>query len=93
MCNVPLDGGYVCDLPVWDDDGAVGGEHVGCWVVVIIVGISDLDGDGGDGEGHVGGDVGVGKAGEGCGGLVCYGGNGPALPVEGAVFEIGDLGR
>lgn len=23
--------------------------------------------------------------------LVCYGGDGPALPVEGAVFEIGDL--
>ncbi len=25
--------------------------------------------------------------------MVCYGGDGPALPVEGAVFEIGDLRR
>ena len=23
--------------------------------------------------------------------MICYGGDGPALPVEGAVFEIGDL--
>ena len=88
LCNVSLDGGDVCDLPVWDGNGAVGGERVGCCVAV-----SDLDGDGSRGEGHVGGDVGVGQAGEGCGGLVCYRGNGPALPVEGAVFEIWDLGR
>ena len=91
LCYVSGHGGDVCDLPVWNGDGAVGGEHVGCWVVVIVVGVSDLDGDGGGGEGHVGGDVGVWKAGEGCGSLVCYCGDGPALPVEGAVFEVRDL--
>ena len=92
LCYISLDGGYVCDLPVGDGDGAVGGEHVGGRVVIIVVGVSDLDRDGGGGEGHVGGDVGVWEAGEGCGGLVCYSGDGPALPVEGAVFEIWDLG-
>ena len=91
LCYIAGDGGDVCDLPVWNDDGAVGGEHVGCWVVVVVVGVSNLNGDGGSGEGHVGGDVGIGQAGEGCRGLICYSGNGPALPVEGAVFEVRDL--
>ena len=56
--NIPLYGGDVCDVAVWDRDGAVGGQHVGC-----SVGVGDLDGDGGGGEGHVCGDVGVWEAG------------------------------
>ena len=91
LCYIPHYSGYICDLPVWNDDGAIRGEHVGCWVIVVVVGVADLDGDRGGGEGHVGGDVRVWQAGEGCGGLVCYCRNGPALPIEGAIFEIWDL--
>ena len=86
LCYVICYGGDVGDVAVGDCDGAVGGEHVGGCVAV-----SDLYGDGGVCEGHVCGCVRVWQAGEGCVCLICYGGDGPALPVEGAVLEIGDL--
>ena len=58
LCDITRYGGDVGDVAVWDCDGAVGGEHVGCCVAV-----SDLHGDGGGCEGHVCGYVGVWEAG------------------------------
>lgn len=80
--------GYIGDVSVWECESTVGGELIGCGCVV-----ADLNGDTGVGVGCVGGDVGGWETGEGCVGLVGGGGDGPAVPVYGAVFEAGDLRR
>jgi len=82
-------GGWVA---VGEGEGGGGGEGVGfCGGGVLRVGgvgvgVADLDGDTGVEESGVCGCEGVGEAGEDCVGFVCGGGNGPAVPVYGAVL-------
>lgn len=56
-------------------------------------GQADCDGDGMVGEGCVGVFEGRGESGEGRVGLIGGCVEWPALPVDGAVVEVGDLGR
>jgi len=86
LCYVVFHGSHVGDVSVWKCKGTVGGKLIGCGCVV-----ADLDGNTGVGVGCVGGDVRGWETGEGCVGLVGHGGDGPAVPVDGAVFEVGDL--
>lgn len=75
------------DSAVWKGEDAVWSEGVGCSVVLV----ADLDEDGAVGVGGIGSCVRGGEAGEGCVGLIGEGGDGPPLPVDGTVFEVGDL--
>ncbi len=84
--DVSCYGGSVGDHTVLERERAVGDQSICCGIVV-----ADLNGDGGVGEGHVGSCEGLGEARDGGMGSVSDGGNGPALPVECAVFESGYL--